>query len=162
MAVNRNPIKKKPVKKVAAKKAAPTVLERIQKLIGDIIVLDEEGDDANYYAGLRLEISEDGIDFADDYNGWWGASHKTLENAEADLLITFSNLKRESGKRVSNLTISGKDAKVTLDGIEVGCEEVSFEKFDELAKAVAEMRPKVAAKKPAPKKVPLTSYRFLR
>lgn len=145
-----------------ATKKTPTPLEvefnEIKQLLLDLNDLIEQDDDQEFssFAG-RPYLMFDGeyFEVGDDYNGQVD-QYGTFAEAKTFLTDELAELRKELGSRVEN--IDGNydyNANVTSAGIKVGCTTISFEKFDEIAAKVAEVRPKPvaikAAKKPAKK-----------
>lgn len=128
------------------KPATPNMFAKVQDLIKQIIKLDEEAE-VYEYEGLRLEIADYGVSLRDDYNDNHTGNYKTLADIEKALQTLLAKVIKEQPRVVKDIDGS-QNYSATIDeaGITVGCTHIGFDKFDEIAKHVAEVRKGVKAK----------------
>ena len=116
--------KKRTVKKIAV---APATISDISNLIEQVLNIA-----ADEHDGLQLIINEYGMSLTDDnYN----INHdvKTLDEARTYLQERLEELKNTP----KIVRVGNYDARVSGEGIHVGCTTVTFAQFDALAEEVA-------------------------
>lgn len=117
-------------------------LERTIALMDEFVTKHEEDEDYDK-SGVRLEVSPNG-DFCIewDYDNRWFNS----------LAEVVAWLEQEIASYPETVKVGDYEAMVTAEGIDVGCQHVSFEEFDALSGLVDRLRPKNSPKKTAKKK----------
>lgn len=121
--------------------------DNVLKLIKQVTELDFDED----YPNLSVGINAQGYKLDDD-NWNLRKTYKTLAEVETRLQEKIAELSNLARARVKALTgKNGYDAIINENGIKVGCNNVSFEKFEELATKVADVKEEMLVKAAASK-----------